>query len=98
MTDKTWDDYVAYVNACIADGIDFNAIWKLGPPPSIGWWPASTFLEESVLRFWNGKCWSWPVDETCSLIEVATMAERPSNHPHIFWAQRPWWWNGHGDA
>lgn len=32
--------------------------WHKGPPPSIGWWPASYQRRPEVLRWWNGKEWS----------------------------------------
>lgn len=32
--------------------------WRKGPPPSIGWWPASVQREPAVLRWWDGKRWS----------------------------------------
>lgn len=32
--------------------------WNDGPPPSIGWWPASIGKYIDVYRWWNGKWWS----------------------------------------
>ncbi len=32
--------------------------WHSGPPPSIGWWPASDAMLEGFYRWWDGNCWS----------------------------------------
>jgi len=32
--------------------------WNSGPPPSVGWWPASRCRDYSGMRWWNGACWS----------------------------------------
>lgn len=32
--------------------------WNIGPPPSIGWWPASATFSENTYRWWNGDKWS----------------------------------------
>lgn len=95
MIEMTWEEYVLYVNAAVNAALNG---WHVGPPPSIGWWPASIYGEIGVLRFWDGQFWSWPVDKTCDMIEVATMAERPSSNPNILWTQRPADWAGRGDA
>lgn len=31
--------------------------WRSGPPPEVGWWPASALLykDPQWLRFWDGK-------------------------------------------
>lgn len=29
-----------------------------GPPPSVGWWPASRTESPNELRWWNGSHWS----------------------------------------
>jgi len=33
-------------------------IWHKGPPPEIGWWPASYSRDPYCLRWWNGNVWS----------------------------------------
>lgn len=32
--------------------------WHKGPPPSVGWWPASMCEDTKMVRWWNGKKWS----------------------------------------
>jgi hypothetical protein len=34
--------------------------WHKGPPPSIGWWPASISRDRDAIRWWDGKFWSVP--------------------------------------
>jgi hypothetical protein len=36
-------------------------VWRKGPPPEIGWWPADYQINQhsiTRLRHWNGKHWS----------------------------------------
>ena len=33
-------------------------IWKNGPPPHIGWWNASSVMDDRAWRWWNGEYWS----------------------------------------
>jgi len=67
--------------------------WHKGPPPSIGWWPASYWGDAHVLRWWNGEYWSRPAEEEFELHQVAATAalKDPSQH-EIEWTDRPAWW------
>lgn len=38
-----------------------NPVWRTGPPPEIGWWPASYNDNVDVLRYWDGSRWSFNV-------------------------------------
>jgi len=31
--------------------------WRSGPPPEVGWWPASRSQHPEILRWWNGRKW-----------------------------------------
>ena len=67
--------------------------WHKGPPPSIGWWPASVNRASSSLRWWDGAGWSHAVFEGYPLeivIEQASM--RAPKRPPIEWADRPATW------
>lgn len=35
--------------------------WSSRPPPSVGWWNASTEQNADARRWWNGSYWSVPV-------------------------------------
>jgi len=32
--------------------------WHSGPPPHVGWWNASHFMNNEIWRWWNGTRWS----------------------------------------
>lgn len=67
--------------------------WHKGPPPSIGWWPASVRRDSSALRWWNGEYWSVGVLEGFSTEEIVLAAEtRATNGPLIEWQHRPKSW------
>lgn len=34
--------------------------WFSGPPPAVGWWPASTQGFLDFYRWWDGRIWSQP--------------------------------------
>lgn len=34
--------------------------WFSGPPPAVGWWPASRRTVLDVYRWWDGEKWSYP--------------------------------------
>ena len=67
--------------------------WHKGPPPSVGWWPASWWQDEKVFRWWDGKRWSHPAEEGFELHQVAATAalKDPSQH-EIEWKDRPASW------
>lgn len=67
--------------------------WHSGPPPSIGWWPASIFKLETILRWWNGKHWSDPVGIHNNQFRAGHIARFPAAFSNnIVWKQRPKDW------
>jgi hypothetical protein len=69
--------------------------WHKGPPPSIGWWPASVVRDANILRWWNGWCWSAAAEEKSSqwgVIVAASKRENLSLQTEIEWTDRPEWW------
>lgn len=64
--------------------------WRSGPPPEVGWWPASTSQNPELLRWWNGKFWSdYAVDGDVSRF-AAICAKEPAYSDGIKWTDR-WW-------
>ena len=49
--------------------------WHNGPPPSIGWWVASTQQALDILRWWNGAYWSLPAHVSFTSEEAARIAK-----------------------
>lgn len=37
-----------------------DCVWRSGPPPEIGWWPADwgKYPQPECLRWWDGSRWS----------------------------------------
>jgi hypothetical protein len=68
--------------------------WHKGPPPSIGWWPASWSRSPKILRWWDGKQWSMAVDDGMDAQTAEECAEVAcSVYPHeIEWTDRPADW------
>lgn len=67
--------------------------WYSKPPPSIGWWPASTMRNPTVLRWWNGRVWS----VSCAPTYSAELAGRYARQAAIYqsaieWTDRPKHW------
>ena len=75
--------------SCVPDGV-----WHSGPPPSIGWWPASVGEDFDCLRWWNGKQWSMAVYAGASPEMLNLLAACPAQtHPFVIrWAYRPSNW------
>lgn len=72
-----------------------DIIWKKGPPPSQGWWPASYSKDNNVYRWWNGVTWSLGVSRdytAASAASVATRAVGISDSVRIYWRDRPSNW------
>ncbi len=67
--------------------------WHKGPPPSVGWWPASTCKDVNDLRWWNGEWWSHlaPPDMTATQAAQAAWYANPYQL-HIEWTDRPADW------
>jgi hypothetical protein len=69
--------------------------WHKGPPPSVGWWPASTCDQDGVFRWWNGEWWSVVAfdDMTADQAEEsAKIAEELPGQKYIEWTERPASW------
>jgi len=69
--------------------------WRKGPPPSIGWWPASRCGNKHVIRWWDGEQWSQGASRFDSIERAAAHAVcHDSGHvnPPILWLPRPSWW------
>jgi hypothetical protein len=67
--------------------------WHKGPPPSIGWWPASVQHDRKVLRWWNGEYWSIAAYPKYTAQAAANMAKHrfyESDKEPIKWTER-WW-------
>ena len=69
-----------------------DAKWHKGPPPSVGWWPASGFQFDDIYRWWNGTNWSKPAAKRDGKRLAAYMANLPSATDDIEWQHRPASW------
>lgn len=77
--------------------IDYDDVgkgpWRYGPPPSVGWWPASVGNNQDTLRWWDGSTWSW-----CSLSRKSSEAAAKFaaitalDSRTIRWRDRADWW------
>lgn len=63
--------------------------WFSGPPPSLGWWPASIFKNENTFRWWNGKQWSVAVTKQHTAYAASYRARMLSEVTSIRWKHRP---------
>lgn len=66
--------------------------WHKGPPPEIGWWPASIVQDHQSIRWWNGEFWSVGALPEDSAEEAAKYATKKSSQrpDWIQWTDR-WW-------
>ena len=66
--------------------------WRSGPPPEIGWWPASTWRNPEELRYWNGEHWSFSCEARENRASAAESAREPTSFDPgaIRWTDR-WW-------
>ena len=67
--------------------------WHSGPPPSIGWWPASILRDKNILRWWNGEFWS--LDAWAHFTAQAAAHYAQIKDPHsssVEWTERPDSW------
>lgn len=70
-----------------------KTVWRSGPPPSLGWWPASVRHSASIYRWWDGECWSMPATSGMDSETAALMAKEPATSAHpIKWTDRPASW------
>ena len=64
--------------------------WHKGPPPSIGWWPASYSRHSDVFRWWGGEYWSFACYRTMTAREAARQAAQlASDIFEVEWTDRP---------
>jgi hypothetical protein len=69
--------------------------WRSGPPPSIGWWPASFARVTGVYRWWDGRRWSDGANAHTPAYRAAQAARRPArpeSQKYIVWLPRPAHW------
>jgi len=67
--------------------------WHKGPPPSVGWWPASVWRDPKSLRYYNGTWWSIPAYSEMTAKEAANFAKQiDSLQDNIEWTERPASW------
>lgn len=71
-----------------------HIIWRGGPPPSIGWWPASFSDDENCFRWWSGKTWSDACYASMSAKTAARKSKLKCYNPTdgIRWTVRPSNW------
>ena len=80
--------------AAVLEAVMSRAVWHKGPPPSVGWWPASTSRSDGIFRWWNGVFWSRPVSQRYSKTEAAYTAGLKSQAQNFEteWKHRPKSW------
>ena len=66
--------------------------WHNGPPPSCGWWPASACRDKKLFRWWNGRFWSWGVQEYSHTFTVQEYSQKRAEVCGIEWTERPKSW------
>lgn len=65
--------------------------WHSGPPPEIGWWPASIVRDPNAIRWWDGFSWSALAYPRYCAYWAAEMARTKTNLPNLIeWTER-WW-------
>jgi hypothetical protein len=69
-------------------------VWKSGPPPSVGWWPASDCYSPAAIRYWNGSGWSCPCyrGDPMWLVEQLTKGPYTDGPRNVRWRARPRNW------
>lgn len=67
-----------------------KTVWHKGPPPSVGWWPASRYKIFGSYRWWNGSAWSVAVFESYNKISVSRASKlKAIGQREIKWTERP---------
>ena len=67
--------------------------WHSGPPPSVGWWPASGRQDPTAIRWWDGGVWSLEARPSYCAEDAAFFATKKAGitfQDHIKWTER-WW-------
>lgn len=71
-----------------------DCTWRDGPPPEVGWWPASFSRDPKELRHWDGVSWSWFVCHSATKGFAGSVASSfrvsPLDTCEIQWTDR-WW-------
>ena len=74
-----------------------DCVWRDGPPPEIGWWPASHVRhpDPTVLRWWDGAAWSCAAFDSDPSNFAGLVASVQTGHDDrdIRWTDR-WWEDG----
>lgn len=63
--------------------------WHSGPPPSLGWWPASTQCNIKHFRWWDGRHWSFFITASAAKKEIERIVTLKSDSTRIMWHDRP---------
>lgn len=68
--------------------------WFSGPPPSVGWWPASNQRWGGSIRWWDGERWSCAAYGRSNEMDAADIAKIPAGcrQGKIEWQHRPASW------
>jgi hypothetical protein len=67
--------------------------WFSGPPPSVGWWPASWAKNAGILRWWNGVSWSCAAEKGDLIEQVKSAASTYTEFTNdVQWQHRPSNW------
>ena len=70
-----------------------KTVWHKGPPPEIGWWPASVSGDRKSIRWYDGNEWSdvaYPRDSASQAAECADRRIPFYAQKLIKWTDR-WW-------
>lgn len=70
------------------------ARWLEGPPPRVGWWPASIHRLPNRYRYWDGSQWSINATKADQYRaeELAKVPDHPVMQSLIYWVNEPWLW------
>ena len=82
-------------NDCKVYDVPDNPKWNSGPPPELGWWPASLSMNVKLLRWFDGEKWSQPVYISANQFDAEQAADIKTTIgiENIKWSDR-WWLKG----
>lgn len=66
--------------------------WHSGPPPSVGWWPASMCGNYACFRWWDGSRWSAAAWAEDTKDQASFAAGVKTYYTYIKWTDRPASW------
>ena len=73
-----------------------DCVWRSGPPPEIGWWPADWGKppRPECLRWWDGVSFSFgaPAVFTTEEAEICAIVRFRDVDGRVVWTDR--WWEG----